>query len=453
MASPLQVTRWHSMRYWTSVLASRVSICLPTYNGERFLAAALDSVLTQSFRDFELIIVDDASTDGTTHIIETYAAKDSRIKYHFNKTSTGLFTNYNACMNLAENEYVKPFAQDDLLHKDALAECVRILDERPEVSIVSLQRIVIDECGNDIDVSADYRDRLPMDLPLTAHEVAAQCLFPINNCIGEPSTVMFRRRDQGKGFSLDLMQVGDIEYWVRLSTAGHLYLSSKPYCYFRCHDASTTSSNVNSMASAADVITIARKHQWMFELCSRKEEEFFERNLADLSLQTVHSIEKGLLDQYRVRLAGEQQKEAMVQAETKEDIEALYDQLETFRELAFHCLRLMSHATGHKEAIKQTEVRHTNGRKIDKLENELRTLLGSHSWRMTKPLRDFKRMVYGQAIPASDEEFAEASGVDAAHQQELYIYHLRGMISKVKTSQSWKVTEPLRFRVSRRRSK
>lgn len=207
------------------------------------------------------------------------------------------------------------------------------------------------------------------------------------------------------------------------------------------------------MAAAADVITIARKHQWMFELCARKEEEFFEKNLADLSLQTVHSIEKGLLDQYRLRLAGEQQKEAMVQADTKEEIEALYDQLETFRELSFHCLRLMSHAAGQKEAVKQTEARHTNGRKIDKLENELRTLLGSHSWRMTKPLRDFKKMVYGQTIPESEEDFVEVSGVDVAHQQELYIYHLRGMISKVKTSQSWKVTEPLRFRVSRRRQK
>ncbi len=426
---------------------------MPTYNGERFLAAALDSVLAQSFRDFELIIVDDASSDGTRQIIESYAAKDSRIKYHFNKTSKGLFANYNSCFKLAEGEFVKPFAQDDLLHREALSECVCVLNERSEVSIVSLQRVVIDECGDVVDSSADYRDRLPMDLPLTAHEVAAQCLFPVTNCIGEPSTVMFRRKVQGKGFCVDLLQVGDIEYWIRISTAGHLYLSSKPYCYFRRHDASTTSSNVNSMAAAADVITIARKHQWMFELCARKEEEFFEKNLADLSLQTVHSIEKGLLDQYRLRLAGEQQKEAMVQADTKEEIEALYDQLETFRELSFHCLRLMSHAAGQKEAVKQTEARHTNGRKIDKLENELRTLLGSHSWRMTKPLRDFKKMVYGQTIPESEEDFVEVSGVDVAHQQELYIYHLRGMISKVKTSQSWKVTEPLRFRVSRRRQK
>ncbi len=147
-----------------------------------------------------------------------------------NESGGGLFANYNACMRKAEGEFVKLFAQDDLLHKDALSECVRVLEEHPDVSLVSLQRVVIDSHGQTINATSDYRDRLPQDIAINVHEIASQCLFPISNCVGEPSTVMFRRRDQGTGFNVNLLQVGDIEYWIRLALAGDVYLSSKPYC-------------------------------------------------------------------------------------------------------------------------------------------------------------------------------------------------------------------------------
>lgn len=432
-------------------LAPRVSICLPTFNGDRFVADAIDSVLNQSFQDFELIIIDDSSADGSFELIENYAAKDARIKFFANESRRGLFANYNACMQMAEGEYLKLFAQDDVLHKDALAECVRVLDENPHVSIVSLQRAIIDGDGQPVGVATHYRDRLPEDISIGVHEIASQCLFPINNCIGEPSTVMFRQKDQGTGFNVDLLQVGDIEYWIRIAMAGDVYLSSKQYCSFRRHQGSKTTANTNSLAGASDVITIAKRYSWLFDVCARSEQEFIEMNLADLSRHTRLAVERGELDKYRVRLSGEMHKQSLIGAGSKEEIEFLYDHVESFRELAFHCLSYMSQPIAHTESIKQSEVRHTNVKKIDGLEVELRNLLDSYSWRMTKPLRDIKKLML---LAGADKEpgaaFKESTGLDVTYQQEIYIYHLRSMISKVKASQSWRITEPLRFRVQRR---
>jgi glycosyltransferase involved in cell wall biosynthesis len=101
----------------------RVSICLPVFNGESFLPAAIESVLSQSFSDFELIIVDDCSTDRSLQIIKSYAALDSRIRYSANTEKAGLFGNYNRCIEMSCGEYVKPFAQDDILHSDMRTAC------------------------------------------------------------------------------------------------------------------------------------------------------------------------------------------------------------------------------------------------------------------------------------------------------------------------------------------
>ena len=92
----------------------RVSIGLPVYNGENFLEFALDSILGQTFQDFELIISDNASTDATESICRRYAAKDSRIRYYRNPNNQGAAQNYNRVFALARGEYFKWAAHDDV---------------------------------------------------------------------------------------------------------------------------------------------------------------------------------------------------------------------------------------------------------------------------------------------------------------------------------------------------
>ncbi|UCC30672.1 MAG: glycosyltransferase family 2 protein [Phycisphaerales bacterium] len=105
-----------------------VSIGLPVYNGERHVREAIDSILSQTFEDFELIISDNASTDRTTEICQTYAARDRRIKYFHNRENIGGMRNANRVFELSSGTYFKWAAHDDVLARTNLERCVEALD-------------------------------------------------------------------------------------------------------------------------------------------------------------------------------------------------------------------------------------------------------------------------------------------------------------------------------------
>src|SRR5262245_17750978 len=96
--------------------APTVSVGVPVYNGERYLDKALSSILRQDFEDFELIISDNASTDGTAEICKAYADKDRRIRYHRNTSNIGAAPNYNQTFEMARGEYFKWCAHDDICY-------------------------------------------------------------------------------------------------------------------------------------------------------------------------------------------------------------------------------------------------------------------------------------------------------------------------------------------------
>ncbi|NLX10397.1 MAG: glycosyltransferase family 2 protein [Chloroflexi bacterium] len=125
----------------------RVSLGMPVYNGEAFLESALNSVLGQTYQDFELIISDNASTDRTQAICEAYAARDPRIKYYRQPQNRGATWNFNHTVALASGEYFKWAAHDDDLAPDYLERCVKILDEHPEVVVAFSRSRAIYEPG------------------------------------------------------------------------------------------------------------------------------------------------------------------------------------------------------------------------------------------------------------------------------------------------------------------
>jgi len=106
----------------------RVSIGLPVYNGENYLEEAIDSILAQTYKDFELIISDNASTDRTPDICQAYANKDPRIRYYRNEKNIGAAVNFNRVFELSSSEYFKWAAHDDIIAPDYISECIEILD-------------------------------------------------------------------------------------------------------------------------------------------------------------------------------------------------------------------------------------------------------------------------------------------------------------------------------------
>jgi glycosyltransferase involved in cell wall biosynthesis len=137
-----------------------VSIGLPVFNGEDYLEAALKSLLAQTFTDFEIIVSDNASCDRTAEICQTYAAKDSRIRYYRNSHNIGAAENFNRAFRLSRGKYFKWAAHDDLCLPTFLERCVDVLEQEPSVVLCSSEVGRIDWAGNEQPPKRDRPRRL-----------------------------------------------------------------------------------------------------------------------------------------------------------------------------------------------------------------------------------------------------------------------------------------------------
>jgi glycosyltransferase involved in cell wall biosynthesis len=137
----------------------RVSIGLPVFNGENYLAEALDSILAQTYGNFELVISDNASTDGTREICQDYASKDGRIRYHRNDSNLGAAANYNRVFHLSRARYFKWISHDDLSAPEFLDRCVEILDGSPGTVLCYPKTIIVDGNGRAV---RKYKDGLDL---------------------------------------------------------------------------------------------------------------------------------------------------------------------------------------------------------------------------------------------------------------------------------------------------
>jgi glycosyltransferase involved in cell wall biosynthesis len=136
----------------------KVSIGLPVYNGEQFIRSAIDSVLKQTFLDYELIVSDNASTDSTQDIVEFYVNRDRRIRYYRNDRNFGAAYNYNRIVELAQGKYFKWLSHDDEIAPTYLARCVETLDQNHDAVLCYPKTVIIDEEGTKISKHTDGVD-------------------------------------------------------------------------------------------------------------------------------------------------------------------------------------------------------------------------------------------------------------------------------------------------------
>jgi len=132
-----------------------VSVGLPIYNGARFVREAVDSILAQTFTDFELVVSDNASTDATQRICEGYAAADPRVRYYRNERNMGASYNYNRVTELSRGKYIRHAAHDDVLAPENLERCVAVMEADDAVALCYPQMSRIDENGAVIDTYAN----------------------------------------------------------------------------------------------------------------------------------------------------------------------------------------------------------------------------------------------------------------------------------------------------------
>lgn len=160
----------------------RVSIGLPVFNGENYLPEALDSLVSQTFSDVEIIVSDNASTDGTEDICRSYAARDRRIRYFRNEENLGAARNFNRVFELASGEYFKWASHDDLCAPEYLERCVEPLDRDASLILCHSRTSEIDEQGT---VVRDYDAKAELGSP-KPHKRFYECV-----CVPHPQVMVF----------------------------------------------------------------------------------------------------------------------------------------------------------------------------------------------------------------------------------------------------------------------
>lgn len=143
-------------------LMHSVFIGLPVYNGAEYLRDAIESVLNQTYRDFRLLISDNASTDGTEEICKDYARQDPRIVYHRHARNMGAAPNFNFCVDQASGKYFKWMTHDDICRPTYLERCVETLERDQDIVLCHARVQGIDETGR---VVGDYAEELNFNHP------------------------------------------------------------------------------------------------------------------------------------------------------------------------------------------------------------------------------------------------------------------------------------------------
>lgn len=206
---------------------------MSVYNGSRYLREAVNSILNQTFTDFEFIIIDDCSTDPKVwEILSQYEQQDQRIKLLQNETNLGLTKSLNKGLSEAQGEYIARMDADDISLETRLEKQVKVLNEKAEIVLVSCNLEYINSNGEKV---GECKRDAPPDL------VAWNLLF--YNHIGGHSQVMFRREPVMNlgGYSEVIPYTQDYELWLRLSNIGDFFILPENLLQYRQGDANKIS--------------------------------------------------------------------------------------------------------------------------------------------------------------------------------------------------------------------
>jgi glycosyltransferase involved in cell wall biosynthesis len=219
-----------------------VSVVVPNYNHASFLRNRLDSIVTQTYTNFECIILDDASTDDSISILEEYVKRDSRFKLYINEVNSGsTFAQWNYGVSLCKGKFIWIAESDDIADRNFLQTTVDVLEQNSNVVIAYSQSKLIDESGKFSGIWNYSENIFSNSFQMCGTEFIESYLL-ISNHIPNASAVLFRKSDfyfVGKSIE-SLKNNGDWNLWLKLLTKGDLIYINTPLNYFRQHDSSVT---------------------------------------------------------------------------------------------------------------------------------------------------------------------------------------------------------------------
>lgn len=216
-----------------------VTITVPMYNNERFIAETIRSVLSQTMGDFELLVYDDHSTDRSLEIVRSF--NDCRISVFTSDRNLGPESNWNRAVSDVRGRYVKLLCADDLLWPKCLEKQLAAfrMQKPEEVSLVSSQRTIIDPDGKVLVRKVNFMDGGLYDPSETVRKMVRMG----TNIIGEPVCGLYPAKLIGltSGYSARIPYTIDLDFWVQLLRLGKLWMIDEPLCAFRISSLSWSS--------------------------------------------------------------------------------------------------------------------------------------------------------------------------------------------------------------------
>ncbi len=208
----------------------KVSVSVPMYNGADHIGECIESVLRQTFADFELVLVDDASSDDTVEIARSF--DDDRIRIIENPQRLGAEGNWNAALDHSRGEYVKVLSHDDVIYERCLERQVAVLDGDPELVWVAVRRDILD---GDLRVLVRDRGLKGLSGRIETPDVFRTLIRSGTNIFGEGAAVLMRREAAAAagGFDGRRGYVIDLDLWTRLLLTGPAYALDETLAVFR----------------------------------------------------------------------------------------------------------------------------------------------------------------------------------------------------------------------------
>ncbi len=219
---------------------NKVSVIIPTYNRARYLKECIDSVLNQGFMNLEIIVCDNASTDNTTQIINSF--NDKRIFYYRNNTNLGATKNYNKVLSYVTGDFIQIFGDDDVMNIGCIQKKLEIFNSYPTVGLIHTDLNIINE-KSEI-TSADHWAKNAWGKWSTTHSESRffsnaeyhKILYRIRNIISM-ATVMIRREvfEKVGYFNSNLDYIIDWDYWLRITLFYDVYYLNEKLISQRLH--------------------------------------------------------------------------------------------------------------------------------------------------------------------------------------------------------------------------
>lgn len=248
-----------------------VSVIVPNYNHARYLPQRIESILNQTYQDFELILLDDASTDNSRRVIEEYAQQD-KVQAHFNAQNTGSpFLQWEKGAQLAQGKYIWIAESDDFAHETLLETLVPVLEQRPNVGLAYCQSSKVDKHGTIIgdglprdNSNIDYRRWLE-EYENQGHDEVVNYLV-YKNIIPNASALLFRKSAylRATGVPVQLRLCGDWLTYVKMLEITDIYYHPAKLNAFRVHDKTVRTKNswgsINVLQERSKVLQYILEH-------------------------------------------------------------------------------------------------------------------------------------------------------------------------------------------------